>query len=115
MPFYHCLGVIPDKRHIVSKQPNGQLYQEELVGTQGFSGLSSLAYHLHPPTCVKQKGKPYSVRPEIGIDNGLNAMSFAGFDVEPVDDYMESRKVLLMNSAMQIGLAAPRKSTGYFY
>ena len=115
MPFYHSLGTIPDKRHIVSRQPNGELYQEELVGTQGFGGLSSLVYHLYPPTRVKQKGKPYSVAPKIAIENGLNAMSFNGFDLKPVEDYMESRKTLFVNAAMHIGLAAPMKSTDYFY
>ena len=40
MPIYHQLGTIPDKRHITFRQPNGNLYQEELVGTQGFAGLS---------------------------------------------------------------------------
>lgn len=115
MPFYHSLGIIPEKRHVVSRQPNGKLYQEELVGTQGFGGLSSLVYHLYPPTQVKQKGKPYSVRPKIAVENGLNAMSFRGFDLQPEADYMQSRKTLFVNSAMHIGLAAPQTSTPYFY
>ena len=115
MPFYHSLGVIPEKRHIVSRQPNGQLYQEELVGTQGFAGLSSLVYHLYPPTRVRQKGEPYSVKPKIAVENGLNAMSFNGFDVKPVEDYLKSRKTLFVNAAMHIGLAAPMESTRYFY
>jgi homogentisate 1,2-dioxygenase len=115
MPLYHQLGVIPDKRHVVFRQPNGNLYQEELVGTQGFSGMSSLAYHLHPPTKVKQKDKPYSVIPKVAIENGLDAMSFIGFNVQPEDDFIKSRKTLFVNSAMHIGLAAPKKSTPYFY
>lgn len=109
------MGVIPDKRHVVFRQPNGNLYQEELVGTQGFSGMSSLAYHLHPPTKVKQKDKPYSVIPKVAIENGLDAMSFIGFNVQPEDDFIKSRKTLFVNSAMHIGLAAPKKSTPYFY
>ena len=115
MPFYHSLGIIPEKRHIVSRQPDGKLYQEELVGTQGFGGLSSLAYHLYPPTCVTQKGAPYSVQPKIAIENGLNAMSFSGFNIKPEPDYMSSRKTLFVNAAMHIGLAAPMESTPYFY
>ncbi len=115
MPFYHTLGVIPEKRHIVSRQPNGKLYQEELVGTQGFGGLSSLVYHLYPPTRVRQKGNPYSVKPKIAVENGLNAMSFQGFDIKPEADYMKSRKTLFVNGAMHIGLAAPQTSTEYFY
>lgn len=115
MPFYHSLGLVPEKRHTVSRQPNGNLYQEELVGTQGFAGLSSLVYHLYPPTCVKQKGKPYSVAPEIAIENGLNAMSFNGYDVKPEADYIKSRKTLFVNNAMHIGMAAPTASPEYFY
>lgn len=115
MPFYHSQGIVPEKRHTVSRQPNGQLYQEELVGTQGFGGLSSLVYHLYPPTRVVQKGKPYSVKPKIAIDNGLNAMSFNGFDIKPEEDYLKSRKTLFVNAAMHIGLAAPMHATGYFY
>jgi homogentisate 1,2-dioxygenase len=115
MPFYHTLGIIPDKRHIVSRQPNGKLYQEELVGTQGFAGLSSLVYHLYPPTRVRQKGAPYSVMPEIAVENGMNAMSFNGYEVQPEQDYLKSRKTLFVNAAMHIGLAAPMASTPYFY
>jgi len=115
MPLYHQLGVIPDKRHVVFRQPNGNLYQEELVGTQGFSGMSSLAYHLYPPTKVKQKDKPYSVIPKVAIENGLDAMSFIGFNIQPEDDFIKSRKTLFVNSAMHIGLAAPKNSTPYFY
>jgi homogentisate 1,2-dioxygenase len=115
MPFYHRLGIVPDKRHTVSRQPNGQLYQEELVGTQGFAGLSSLVYHLYPPTRVRQKGKPYSVKPKIAAENSLNAMSFNGFDVAPEKDFLKSRKTLFVNSAMHIGVAAPSTSTDYFF
>ena len=57
MPFYQKNGTIPNKRHVVSRQSNGNLYHEELVGTEGFSGMSSLVYHLHPPTMVKEMGE----------------------------------------------------------
>lgn len=115
MPIYHQLGKIPQKRHVVHRQPNGNLYQEELVGTKGFSGMSSLVYHLYPPTRVRQKDLPYSVQPDIAIRNGLDAMSFKGFDVPREKDFLKSRKVLFVNQFIQIGLAAPRFSTPYFY
>lgn len=115
MPLYHTLGIVPDKRHVVARQPNGNLYQEELVGTQGFSGMSSLVYHLYPPTRVRQKDKAYSVIPKVAIENGLDAMSFKGFDVQPEKDFIKSRKTLFVNQAMHVGLAAPQQSTPYFY
>lgn len=115
MPFYHSLGEIPSKRHIVFRQPNGALYQEELVGTQGFSGLSSLAYHLYPPTRVLQVGDPYSIRPEIVVETNMQCMSFKGFDIAPEQDYLNSRKILMGNADIHIGLAAPIKGNDYFY
>ena len=53
MPIYHTLGAIPPKRHTVFRKPDGTLYAEELVSTEGFSSLYSLVYHCHPPTIVK--------------------------------------------------------------
>jgi homogentisate 1,2-dioxygenase len=115
MPIYHQLGPVPPKRHTVFRNKNGNLYQEELVGTQGFAGMSSLVYHVFPPTRVTQKDKPYSVQPEVAVKNGLDAMSFKGFDIKPEKDYLKSRKTLFVNNAMHIGLAAPQDSTAYFY
>ena len=115
MPIYHQLGTIPNKRHVVSRQTNGNLYQEELVGTQGFAGMSSLVYHLYPPTRVKQKDKAYSVEPKVAMSHSLDAMSFQGFQIQPEQDFIKSRKTLFLNASMQIGLAAPQQSTSYFY
>jgi homogentisate 1,2-dioxygenase len=115
MPFYHKLGKIPQKRHVVFRQANGQLYQEELVGTQGFGGMSSLVYHLHPPTQIRAIESPYPVKPKIVIDNNIYPMKFKGFDVPPCDDYIESRKVLFVNADLAVGLAAPFATPDYFF
>jgi homogentisate 1,2-dioxygenase len=115
MPFYHSAGTIPAKRHIVFRHANGELYNEELVGTQGFGGLSSLVYHIYPPTRVRQVGDPYSVAPKIAVDNNMRNLSFQGFEIPAEDDFLESRKVLMVNNDLQIGLAAPKHGNEYFY
>ena len=116
MPIYHTLGDIPSKRHTVFRQPNGKLYAEELVSTEGFSGMYSLVYHTHPPTIVKELGTPYSVEPKIAKEKHLRHTSLLGFNVKPEDDYLKSRKAVLVNADLQISLAAPKKSmTDYFY
>lgn len=117
MAFYHQLGKIPHKRHIQFRnEATGALYGEELVGTQGFSGTSALVYHLNPPTIVKEKGRPYSVEPEIAIDKNLSALSFKGFSLPQKDDYLESRTAIFVNNDLHISLAAPRYSTkDYFF
>ncbi len=116
MPIYHSLGKIPSKRHTVFRKPDGQLYAEELVSTEGFSSTYSLVYHCHPPTMVKSMGTPYSVEPKIAREKHLKHTSLKGFNIQPVDDYLESRKVVLLNNDLHISLAAPKKSmTNYFY
>jgi homogentisate 1,2-dioxygenase len=116
MPIYHTLGDIPSKRHTVFRQPNGKLYAEELVSTEGFSGMYSLVYHTHPPTIVKELGEPYSVEPKIAKEKHLRHTSLLGFNIKPEDDYLKSRKAVLVNADLQISLAAPKKSmTDYFY
>jgi homogentisate 1,2-dioxygenase len=115
MPFYHKLGKIPQKRHVVFRQPNGNLYQEELVGTQGFGGMSSLVYHLHAPTQIRAIESAYPVKPKIANDNNIYPLKFQGFQLPPCDDYIDSRKVLFVNADMSVGLAAPTGTPDYFF
>ncbi len=116
MPIYHSLGQIPAKRHTVFRKPDGALYAEELVSTEGFSSMYSLVYHTHPPTIVKELGTPYSVEPKIAREKHLKHTSLLGFNIKPEKDYLESRKIVLVSSDLQISLAAPTESmTTYFY
>jgi len=116
MPVYHKLGQIPAKRHTVFRKPDGKLYAEELVSTEGFSSLYSLVYHCHPPTIVKNLGEAYSVEPKIAREKHLRHTSLIGFNIKPEDDFLKSRKPVLVNSDLHIVLAAPKKSmTDYFY
>ena len=116
MPIYHSLGQIPAKRHTVFRKPDGALYAEELVSTEGFSSMYSLVYHTHPPTIVKELGTPYSVEPKIAREKHLKHTSLLGFNIKPEKDYLESRKIVLVNSDLQISLAVPMESmTTYFY
>ena len=116
MPIYHHLGNIPQKRHTIFKSPQGNFYYEQLFGTEGFHGHSSLSYHIHRPTQVKEILKSYSVQPKIAIDKNIKSLLLKGFEIKPTADFLESRKTLLLNSDCQIGLAAPTESlTTYFY
>jgi homogentisate 1,2-dioxygenase len=116
MPFYHKLGRIPHKRHTIFKKSDGSLYYEQLFGTIGFDGMYSNLYHEHRPTQVKEIKGSYSVKPKIASENNIKSYSFRGFDVKPQPDYLESRKVILTNSDVDIALASPQQSTqDYFY
>jgi homogentisate 1,2-dioxygenase len=116
MPIYHKLGNIPQKRHTIFEKPNGGLYYEQLFGTEGFHGHSSLLYHTHRPTQVKEILKSYDVSPKIAINKNIKSLLLKGFEIKPTDDFLESRKAMLVNSDCIIGLAAPRTSMKkYFY
>lgn len=116
MPIYHKLGKIPPKRHTQFRKDNGDLYYEQLFGTIGFDGMSCLTYHLHRPTMVEAVEKAIDVSPIPAVENNMTSRKLIGFDVAPQDDYLDSRKTLLYNADIEIGVAAPRKSlTSYFY
>ncbi|MGH1362903.1 MAG: homogentisate 1,2-dioxygenase [Calditrichia bacterium] len=116
MPIYHRLGKVPAKRHTIFEKPDGSLYNEQLFGTIGFDGMSSLMYHLHRPTMVREIGKSIDMSPAIAVEKNMQARLLKGFDLPPADDFLESRVPMLVNSDIHIGLAAPRKSmTSYFY
>ena len=116
MPIYHKLGKIPPKRHTIFKKPDGNLYYEQLFGTIGFDGMSSLMYHIHRPTMVREIIKSTDVSPKIAVEKNMSARLLKGMEVSPKDDFLESRESVLVNNDILIGLAAPRKSLkSYFY
>ncbi|MBL7838217.1 MAG: homogentisate 1,2-dioxygenase, partial [Bacteroidetes bacterium] len=50
------------------------------------------------------------------IEDNLQARSFLGLEVEPEDDYIQSRKVLFVNDDLHIGIASPINGTNdYFF
>lgn len=116
MPIYHSLGNKPAKRHTIFEKPGGGYYYEQLFGTEGFHGLSSLLYHTHRPTEVKQVNEVLDLSPRIAETKSLFSRKLLGFDVPPQNDYLQSRVPLLVNSDVHIGVAAPRDSMKeYFY
>lgn len=113
---YYSLGKFPQKRHTQFRKPNGELYHEQLFSTEGFSDLASLLYHCNPPTQIVQVGEPYSVAPKLIHDKQLKHRSLQGFKVTPEDDYLKSRKPVLVNNDCKIVLSAPQKSmTDYYF
>jgi homogentisate 1,2-dioxygenase len=122
MPFYHTLGQIPPKRHTQFEKPPGRdgtagLYYEQLFGTIGFEGMSSLLYHIHRPTMVKTVLESADTTPVIAVEKNILSRKLLGFNLEPAQaDFLESRIPLLINKDLIVGLAAPTRSmTSYFY
>ena len=116
MPRYHSLGSIPSKRHTVFKDEDGNFLYEELFGTVGFDGMSTLLYHTQRPTQVKKIVSSYDVRPKVAVEKNMKSISLKGFQVAPENDYLKSRVPVLLNNDCQISLASPKQSLrDYFY
>ncbi len=116
MPHYKTLGTIPHKRHTVFRQDNGELYHEQLFGTIGFDGMSSLLYHVHPPTKVDDILGSRDVSPKVSVDKNMQMRAFKGFDVPVVDDLIDSRVPVLTNTDVTLSLSRPKNlSQEYFY
>lgn len=116
MPIYHKMGKVPPKRHTIFEKPDGSLYYEQLFGTIGFDGMSTLMYHLHRPTMIREVAGSRDVSPKIAVEKNIKPRLLKGFKVPPKSDFLESRTSLLVNKDIHIGLAAPESSMeNYFY
>lgn len=116
MPFYYNLGKIPPKRHTQFRKDSGDLYYEQLFGTEGFHGFSSLLYHVHRPTMVKSVKEVKDLTPIPAVKKNITSRMLKGYNVAPKDDFLESREIVLFNNDLNIALAAPKKSMQtYFY
>ena len=75
MPIYHKLGEIPKKRHTQFRKSDGGLYYEQLFGTVGFIGMSSLLYHHQRPTRIAGIEAPIPFGPEAVVENNMVLLS----------------------------------------
>ena len=110
------MGSVPAKRHTIHEKPEGGIYYEQLFGTEGFHGLSSLLYHTHRPTMISSYGETIDLKPKAAIENNIKSRMLEGFNIKAKDDYLKARTPVLFNDDVQIDIASPKKGTiNYFY
>ncbi len=116
MAHFISRGLVPTKRHTQFRSPSGKLYSEELFSTEGFSSDYSLLYHIHPPTQIRSTDLPVAENIRIAEEKMLKHRSFEGFNLIGQDDYLDSRKPILVNNDVHISLAAPKNPMAdYFF
>lgn len=117
MTYYYRLGKIPQKRHTQFRQPDGSLYAEELVSSKGFSGIYSNLYHITPPTRIKGMREPIPYAAKIALEYGLRQTHLNTSSLnETGADYLDARKVLLMNNDVSMALCNPAaRKMDYYY
>jgi homogentisate 1,2-dioxygenase len=117
MAFYYKLGDIPHKRHTQFRQPDGSLYSEQLVGTLGFSGVSSLLYHINPPTKISRIEEPVPFAPKVAEGVKLAPHHLRTLDVRTTGtDYLAARKTVMLNNDVDISICNPSEpEMDYYY
>ncbi len=115
MPYYVRLGEVPAKRHTQFPRPDGALYTEEVIGAEGFSGLASIAYHVHPPTLVDRilDPEPYAVA--YADEETLRHRHFQGQQLEPSGDWLSGRRYVMGNADVALALCAPTEPMEGFF
>ena len=110
------MGSVPPKRHTIHEKPEGGIYYEQLFGTEGFHGLSSLLYHTHRPTMISSYGETIDLKPKAAIENNIKSRMLEGFNIKSKDDFLKARTPVLFNDDVQIDIASPKKGIiNYFY
>jgi homogentisate 1,2-dioxygenase len=115
MPYYTRLGLLPRKRHVQFRRPDGALYSEELFGTEGFSGPTSTMYHIHPPTQVAGWKTLYSTKAEYVETDTMRMRHLKTAPMKPKGDPVTGRVVLFGNSDCEMAVCNPAEPMGYHF
>jgi homogentisate 1,2-dioxygenase len=107
MPFYQRKGQLPHKRHTQFTKPDGTLHHEQLFGTIGFVGMSSLLYHLYPPTMVAAVADPRDARPVEGVREHITSRRIPGFAATSSGHALDARIPMMFNADCTISVARP--------
>ncbi|MFB3131396.1 MAG: homogentisate 1,2-dioxygenase, partial [Rhodothermales bacterium] len=115
MPHYVRMGQVPHKRHTQFRRPDGGLYKEEVIGAEGFSGISSIAYHLHAPTLVERIEEPIPFKVEYADQDFLRHRHLKGREIPEGGDWTSGRRYIMGNSDVRLALCRPTEPMSYFY
>ncbi len=108
--FYVSRGSIPPTRHTQHRAPDGSLYAEELFGVEGFTGRSSLLYHLAPPTRVTRIEAMGAVTVETADDGSHHHQLIDSAGLQPNGDAISGRIPLFHNADVVMGVVLPATS-----
>jgi homogentisate 1,2-dioxygenase len=115
MAYYAARGLLPHKRHTQFRKQDGSLYHEELLGSEGFSGISTLVYRLNPPTRVQSMHAQPPMEREVWDDPLHRHHMFRTLAAEPVGDAISGRRTLLFNQDVAFSVARPALPMRYFF
>jgi homogentisate 1,2-dioxygenase len=107
--FYVSRGNVPHKRHTQHRAPDGSLYAEELFGMEGFTGRSSLLYHLIPPTRTDRVEPLRKIEAQLADDGMHRHRLVKTGGVAAGGNVVDGRLPLFFNSDVLIGVVRSAK------
>ena len=115
-PSYHRLGKVPPKRHVAFRDDSGRLFEEEVVGLEGFSGRYSILYHRYAPTRVAKvtEADPVPAPPTASADTTLRHHLLRTGELGKGIDELDGRRWLFWNSDVRVGLSGFGSEPGRF-
>jgi homogentisate 1,2-dioxygenase len=118
MAYYRCVGEVPPKRHTQHRDPEGNLYREELMGEEGFSSDSSLLYHRGVPSALvdsqvwelpdQTRTPNHPLKPRHLKLHGL-------FEGEATADPVAGRRLVLGNNDVRISYVVAGAGASPYY
>jgi homogentisate 1,2-dioxygenase len=115
MPYYAARGIVPPKRHTQFRKADGGLYYEELLGSEGFSGASTLVYRLNQPTRVQRMIAQPPLEREVWDEPLHRLHLFRTLGARPQGDAISGRRTLFFNQDVAYSLVRPHEPMGYFF
>jgi homogentisate 1,2-dioxygenase len=115
MPHYQRVGDVPPKRHTQFRSPEGDLYAEELMGSEGFSSSSSLLYHRRPPTAiVGAESVDGAAGADLRPNEPLLPRHLRTGNLDETADLVTGRNLLLANDDVRLSVARPAGPSGLY-
>jgi homogentisate 1,2-dioxygenase len=116
---YQRMGNVPPKRHTQHRDPDGNLYREELMGEEGFSSDSSLLYHRGLPSEIADARVWDLPDQSTTANHPLKPMHLKLHDLFGPDDVagtdvVTGRRLVLGNSDVRISYAVAGRPSPWY-
>jgi len=113
MAHYHRVGLVPRKRHMQFRDPDGKLYAEEVMGVEGFSSDQSLLYHVGLPTAITaaEPVDPPAGSMDVVPNHPLKPRHFKTHELAVGGDLVTGRRLLMGNDDVRLLYAAATEAS----
>ncbi len=114
----HAIGLLPSKPHTALRDDAGKLMMEVCVTREGFHGPFSILYYKRPPTdefAVEKLALPGFCPFTLVEDQPLHRRHVRTQDMKPGGDFLTGRRMMLVNTDVQISLCKPTDPPKQFF